>query len=107
MRMKDFYLAAATWFAMSASLAQGASGSAAAEACLPGEDSAAACQLSKSLQRKGPVTLSFDKNEESELPLSLANASRKTLDTTTPVKHAAKRHALDVPVDDWCKTFNR
>jgi hypothetical protein len=77
------------------------------EGCLPSESSGAACQLAKSIVRKGPVVLRFDQNEADELPLTLAHASRKTADTTTSVRRVEKRPALEAQAQDWCKAFNR
>lgn len=87
--------------------AVGATAASQAAACLPGESSSAACQLSKSVVRNGQVMLSFDKNDEEDLPLTLANASRKTLDTTTPVRQVGKKPAPEVQAEDWCKAFNK
>jgi hypothetical protein len=38
---------------------------------------------------------------------TLKNASRKTLDTTTPVRAVSKKAALDLSADEWCKNANR
>lgn len=93
--------------ALLASEAGAAATAGAAAVCLPGESSGAACQLSKSVVRKGQVMLSFDKNDEEDLSMTLANASRKTLDTTTPVRQAVKKPAPEVQAEDWCKAFNK
>ena len=75
--------------------------------CLPGERSGAACQLSRSLSRNGVVVLTFDSPETEGAEKTLKNASRKTLDTTTPVRVAEKKPALDFSADEWCKNANR
>lgn len=75
--------------------------------CLPGERSGAACQLSRSLSRSGLVMLSFEGPELEAAEKTLKNASRKTLDTTTPVRAVSKKAALDLSADEWCKNANR